>query len=51
MAELESALQSDIVQLTAVAEAAAEQLETVVVKPKKTNIAVQLVALAWEPAS
>ncbi len=51
MAELESALQSDIAQLTAVAEAAAEQLETVVVKPKKTNISVQLVALAWEPES
>jgi NAD-dependent DNA ligase len=47
IAELESALQSDIAQLTAVAEAAAEQLETIVVKPKKTNIAVQLVALAW----
>lgn len=47
IAELESALQSDIAQLTAVAEAAAEQLERIVVKPKKTNIAVQLVALAW----
>ncbi len=51
LAELESALQSDIAQLTAVAEATAAELETVVVKPKKTNIAVQLVALAWEPGS
>jgi hypothetical protein len=49
LAELEAELQSETQALEAKIDAQSEQLETISVKPKKTNISVQLVALAWAP--
>jgi hypothetical protein len=46
--DLESQLQAQITTLTAAINPATETLETVTLKPKKTNINVQLVALAWK---
>jgi hypothetical protein len=49
LAELETQLQSETQALEAKIDAQSEQLETVSIKPKKTNISVQLVALVWAP--
>jgi hypothetical protein len=49
LAELEAELQSETQALEAKIDAQSEQLETISVKPKKTNISVQLVALTWAP--
>ncbi|HSB09115.1 MAG TPA: ATP-binding protein [Blastocatellia bacterium] len=49
LAELEAELQSETQSLEGRIDANAEQLETTSIKPKKTNISVQLVALAWAP--
>ncbi|HTG15936.1 MAG TPA: DUF87 domain-containing protein [Blastocatellia bacterium] len=49
LAELEAELQSETQALEAKLDAQSEQFETISVKPKKTNISVQLVALAWAP--
>ncbi len=49
LADLEAELRADMDALEAKLDAQTEQLETISIKPKKTNIAVQLVALAWAP--
>ena len=49
LAELEAELQTETQSLEARIDAQSEALETVSIKPKKTNISVQLVALAWAP--
>jgi hypothetical protein len=49
LAELEAELQSETQALEAKMDAQNEQFETITIKPKKTNIAVELVALAWAP--
>lgn len=49
VAELEAELQAEAQALEARIDAQSEALETVSIKPKKTNISVQLVALAWAP--
>jgi hypothetical protein len=49
LAELEAELQSETQALEAKMDAQSEQFETISIKPKKTNISVQLVALAWAP--
>ena len=47
MAQLETDLQAETAALAATFDASAVELEPVVLKPKKTQIAVQLVALVW----
>jgi hypothetical protein len=49
LAELEAQLQTESQELEAKIDAQNEQLETVSIRPKKTNISIQLVALAWAP--
>jgi hypothetical protein len=49
LAELEAELQAETQALEARIDAQSEALETISIKPKKTNISVQLVALAWAP--
>lgn len=49
LADLEAELRADMDALEAKLDAQTEQLETISIKPKKANIAVQLVALAWAP--
>ena len=49
LAELEAELQAEAQALEAKTDAQSEPLETISIKPKKTNISVQLVALAWTP--
>lgn len=45
--DLQAQIASEIQQIQAAADPQTEALEKVTVKPKKTNIAVELVALAW----
>ena len=49
LAGIESDLQSETQALEGKIDAQNEQLETFSIKPKKTNISIQLVALAWAP--
>jgi hypothetical protein len=49
IADLEAQFQKETDALSAATDPQTEALEAVVVKPKKTNITVQLVALAWSP--
>jgi hypothetical protein len=49
LAELEAELQAETQNLEAKVDAQNEQLEKVSIKPKKSNISVQLVTLAWAP--
>ncbi|MFY9610915.1 MAG: ATP-binding protein [Blastocatellia bacterium] len=49
LAELEAELQAETQALEAMIDTQSEALETVSIKPKKTNISVQLIALAWAP--
>jgi hypothetical protein len=49
LAELEAELQTETQTLQEKVDAQNEQLDTIGIKPKKTNISVQLVALAWAP--
>jgi hypothetical protein len=49
LAELEAQLESETAALEAKLDAQNEQLETVAIKPKKANISVQLLGLAWAP--
>jgi len=49
LADLEAELKADMDALEAKFNAQTEELETISLKPKKANIAVQLVALAWAP--
>jgi hypothetical protein len=48
-AEMEAELQAATSALEAKIDAQNEQLATLTIKPKKTNISVELVALAWAP--
>ena len=45
--ELDAALQAEIASLDATYHPATEPLETISLKPKRTGIQVQLVALVW----
>jgi hypothetical protein len=47
--DLETQLQAETAQLQATMDPMNEQLETIEIRPKKTNIAVRYVALAWVP--
>lgn len=47
--ELQAAFDSELAELNAKIDPAAEKLETVSIRPKKADIAVQLVTLAWAP--
>ena len=49
MADLEAQLQADVAELEAKLDPQQEMLETLPIRPKKTDISVQLVALAWAP--
>jgi hypothetical protein len=49
LAELEVEFKAEMTALEAKTDPLTERLETVVVKPKKTNISVRLVALVWVP--
>jgi hypothetical protein len=49
LAELEAEFEAETEQIREKYDPALEDLETVVVRPKKKDIAVQLVALAWAP--
>lgn len=48
--ELNADLQNEIADLQAKSDPATEQLEPIEVRPKKANIAVKLVCLAWVPS-
>jgi hypothetical protein len=48
-ADLEAQFQSETATLESKVDPLTEPLETVVIKPKKTNITVRLVALVWTP--
>jgi hypothetical protein len=49
--ELNAQLESEINQLMSTSDPTTEQLETVSLKPKKKDINIKLVALAWRPVS
>ena len=49
LADLEGQVQADVQAAAAKYDAAAAELQKVSLKPKKTEITVQLVALAWKP--
>ena len=49
LADLEAELQNETQLLEAKIDAQNEQLEKISIKPKKSNISVQLVSLAWAP--
>jgi hypothetical protein len=48
-AELEAQVQAEISELGGALDPLAEPLETIILKPKRTELSVQLVALAWAP--
>jgi hypothetical protein len=50
IADLESQLREETAVLQSRIDPASETLETVTIRPKKANIAVRLVGLAWVPA-
>jgi len=49
LAELNAELEAQVAELQSSADPLKEELETITVKPKKTNINVQLCTLVWEP--
>jgi hypothetical protein len=49
--ELNAQLESEIHQLMSTSDPTTEQLETVSLKPKKKDINIKLIALAWRPVS
>ncbi len=49
LAELEAEFKAATEALEAKIDPQTEDLETMVIKPKKTYISVQLIALVWEP--
>jgi hypothetical protein len=49
LADLNAQFESEVAASSARLDAQAEQLEEVVIKPKKTNIVIELTALAWAP--
>lgn len=48
-AELEARFQEELETMTAQSDAATQELETIIVRPKKANVVVKAVVLAWEP--
>jgi hypothetical protein len=51
LSDLQAALQSDLAAVAAEWDLSTEELERVLVKPKRGGVSVQLVALAWVPQS
>ncbi len=49
LADLEAKCEADIEKLSSDIDPTSEELERLLVKPKKTNVAVSLVALVWAP--
>jgi len=49
LAELTAAAEAEVVEVQSMVDPLTENLETITIKPKKTNISVQLVALVWTP--
>ncbi|MBK9232815.1 MAG: hypothetical protein IPO15_18735 [Anaerolineae bacterium] len=49
LVDLDAELESDIKALAARNDPAIEDMDTLVLKPKKSDIAVQLVSLVWTP--
>jgi hypothetical protein len=49
IADLESELQAELDQRAAATDPVTEKLEAVALRPKKSDISVRLVALAWAP--
>ncbi len=49
LSELEAGLAEETEQIKSEIDPLTEELETFILKPKKTDIAVTLVALAWVP--
>jgi hypothetical protein len=49
LADLEAEFKDELDELEAAADAQTEALDTLTLKPKKSNISVQLLALAWTP--
>jgi hypothetical protein len=49
LADLEAKFQEEVQSLEGMVDPLNEPLEPVVIKPKKTNVTLQLVALAWAP--
>ena len=49
LADLEAQFKAETESLAAATDPLTEKLETLSLKPTKTNIAVKLVALAWTP--
>jgi hypothetical protein len=49
LAELEAQFHSETAKLEALADTLSEALDTIVIKPKKTNISIALLALTWLP--
>jgi len=47
--ELEAAVEAEVAELTTRSDPSTEALETVELRPKRTNISVQLVTLVWVP--
>ena len=47
--QLDDELRAETATLEAANDAATERLETLVVKPKKANVTVKLLALVWMP--
>jgi hypothetical protein len=50
LADLEATFKADLETLDSTIASQTESLEALTVKPKKTNITVDLLALAWTPA-
>ena len=50
IAALESELQAELDQRAAATDPLTEKLESLALRPKKSDIAVKLVALAWAPS-
>jgi len=48
-ADMESQMQAEIAALDSGATAATEKFDTLTIKPKRTGVQVQLVALTWVP--
>ena len=49
LADLNAELEAQVAELQSSADPLKEELETITVKPKKTNINAQLCALVWAP--
>lgn len=51
LADLEAAFQAEMVEQQSRLDPATEPLEAVAIKPKKSNVTVQLLTLAWSPSA